>query len=70
MSGSIGAVPDTAALQAARHTLANANAAVDQDRRNHSPSCVAFDQKQVDKADLQVAQAESKTSAGAINLMA
>jgi len=68
MSGSISAVPDTAAIQAARHALAAANAAVDQDKRNHSPDCVACDQKLVDKADQQLALATSQASPG-VNLL-
>ena len=50
---------DTAVVAAARKALSNAQAAVDTDKRHHSPDCVACDQKLVDKAQLQLAQAKS-----------
>ncbi len=70
MSGAISTVPDTAAMQAARQGLANATAAVDQDHRNHSPSCAACDQKLVDKADVQMAQALAAAKGGGVNVLA
>ncbi|MET3483139.1 hypothetical protein [Methylobacterium sp. 1973] len=48
-----------AKVAVAQQELANANGIVDQDRRNHSPSCVACDQKLVDKAQAQLAQAKA-----------
>lgn len=48
-----------AKIAAAQQALASANSVVDQDRRNHSPGCVACDQKLVDKAQAQLAQAKA-----------
>ncbi|WP_457104332.1 hypothetical protein [Methylobacterium sp. P5_C11] len=48
-----------AKVAAAQQELANANGIVDQDKRNHSPGCVACDQKLVDKAQAQLAQAKA-----------
>jgi hypothetical protein len=56
----------TKALSDARQALAKADAAVDQDKRNHSPDCVAFDQKAVDKASADLAQAKSEARAAGI----
>lgn len=41
----------------AKQSLSEANSIVDQDKRNHSPGCVACDQKRVDKAQVQLAKA-------------
>lgn len=59
--GTIGSTPglNTTAMLAARQALAKANAMVAEDRRNRSPGCVACDQKLVDKAQTQLAQATS-----------
>ena len=54
---------DTAAMLAARQSLAKASAMVAQDRLNHSPSCVACDQKLVDKAQDQLARATTTATA-------
>lgn len=51
-----------AAVTAAQQELAKANSVVDQDKRNHSPGCVACDQKLVDKAQVQLTQAKGSTS--------
>ncbi len=50
------------AVAAAQQALASANGIVDQDRRNHSPGCVACDQKLVDKAQMQLAQAKASAT--------
>lgn len=60
---------DPTARLSARQALARANGIVDQDRRNHSPDCVAVDQKLVDKAQLQMAEAQSAANAGGLNLV-
>lgn len=51
-----------AKIAVAQQALANANSIVDQDKRNHSPGCVACDQKLVDKAQGQVTQAKASAS--------
>jgi hypothetical protein len=51
-----------AKIAAAQLALASANSIVDQDKRNHSPSCVACDQKLVDKAQAQLAQAKAPSN--------
>jgi hypothetical protein len=43
----------------ARLALANAYSIVDADKRNHSPACVACDEKLIDRARVQLAQAEA-----------
>lgn len=48
-----------AKVTAAQLALANANSVVDGDKRNHSPGCVACDQKLVDKAQAQLSQARA-----------
>jgi hypothetical protein len=57
------AVQQAAAARArivtAQQALASANGVVDEDKRNHSPGCVACDQKLVDKAQAQLAQAKT-----------
>lgn len=45
----------------AQQALDKANSIVDQDKRNHSPSCVAVDRKLVDMAQRQLAQAKAST---------
>lgn len=49
-----------AAAVTAMQALARANASVDQDRRNHSPSCVAVDQIRVARAEQALACAEPR----------
>ncbi|MCJ2137185.1 hypothetical protein MKK69_24605 [Methylobacterium sp. J-026] len=51
-----------AGVATAQQALADANSVVDQDKRNHSPSCVACDQKLVDKAQAQLAHAKASAS--------
>ena len=51
-----------AKVAVAQQALANANSVVDQDKRNHSPGCVACDQKLVDKAQGQLTQAKASAS--------
>lgn len=51
-----------ALIAAAQQALTKANGVVDQDRRNHSPSCVACDQKLVDKAQIQLSEARATAS--------
>ncbi len=43
-----------AKVETAKQALASANSIVDEDRRNHSPGCVACDQKLVDRAQVQL----------------
>lgn len=57
-----GSQPDNAAIVAARRALAAANSQVDTDKRNQSPDCVAADQKLVDKAQIQLTQAQATVS--------
>jgi hypothetical protein len=58
-----------AAIADAKQALAKANAAVDADRANHSPSCVACDQKLVDQAQAQLAQISAAArSAGLLDI--
>lgn len=51
-----------AQIVAAQRALAAANSQVDLDKRNHSPGCVACDQKLVDKASIALAQAKAAVS--------
>ncbi len=51
-----------AAALAARKALAVATAVVGEDKRNHSPSCVASDQKIVDRAAVTLATADAAAS--------
>ncbi len=53
---------NTTQIVAAQQALAAANSQVDLDKRNHSPGCVACDQKLVDKASIALAQAKAAVS--------
>ena len=68
--GSIGAQhdpaarkPDAQAVAVAKQALDQAQGRVDADRRAHSPGCVAVDQKGVDKASADYAQAQAAATA-------
>ena len=50
------------AIADAKTAKDQAQARVDQDERNHSPSCVAVDQKGVDKAQSQLASANAASN--------
>lgn len=56
------AVKTQSAVAAAQQALASANSIVDQDKRNHSPGCVACDRKLVDNAQVQLAQVKASAS--------
>ncbi len=69
-SASIGAGHDPAARKSGAQAVAVAKQALDQaqgrvdaDRRAHSPGCVAVDQKDVDKASAEFAQAQAAETA-------
>ena len=57
------------AIATAQQALANANGLVDQDKRNHSPGCVACDQKLVDKAQAQLTHAKASASDQAVGTL-
>jgi hypothetical protein len=57
--------PDTGAEAVAKHAMSQAQGRVDADRRAHSPSCVAVDQKGVDKASGELARVEAKAKVAA-----
>ena len=54
---------DAQALAAAKQALAQAQGRVDADHRAHSPGCATVDQKGVDKAAAELAQAEAAENA-------
>ena len=54
---------DEQAIAVARQALHQAQGRVDADHRAHSPGCVAVDQKGVDKASAELAQAQSAEKA-------
>lgn len=68
------------AVADAKQALAAAESRVDEDKRNHSPGCVACDGKLVDAAQRQLAQANAavqadqaasgSASSGSVNLLA
>lgn len=53
------------AVLQARQALAKAAAAVDADKAAHSPGCVAVDEKQVARAEIQLSQVSAGISATA-----
>ncbi len=55
--------PDAQAVAVAKQALDQAQGRVDADRRAHSPGCVAVDQKGVDKASADYAQARAAVTA-------
>lgn len=54
---------DAQAVAVAKQAINQAQGRVDADRRAHSPSCVAVDQKGVDKASAELAQVQAAENA-------
>ncbi|WP_428390497.1 hypothetical protein [Lichenicoccus sp.] len=68
--GSGRAPPTSEDVVRAKQALAQAQARVDADRRAHSPDCVAYDQKGVDKAASELAGARSSAASnGGLSLV-
>ena len=54
---------DAQAVAVAEHAVSQAQGRVDADRRAHSPSCVALDQEDVDKASAELAHVQAAEAA-------
>jgi hypothetical protein len=57
--GDTSPVTNAAAIAAAQQALVNANSEVDTDKLDHSPACVAVDERHVEQAEIALAQAKS-----------
>ncbi len=59
--------PDAQAVAVAKQALDQAQGRVDADRRAHSPGCVAVDQKEVNEASAEFAQAQAAETAATVD---